>query len=210
MLQQFGVKLNEGILVQPSKEEMPQMVRPLLTSAFLDLAEEPGLLKLKQMGEPAKALMPGVAAVSYDEHTPFKVQSLLATDEKETWLKTGKLVTDSAAPIFNAQEGDARGAYTTMLSLTRSVNNKEQRIVVSGDADFLSNLRSGGGGLSRALYSWLDYNQFPIYAPRADPKDNLLTVSVASAGVIKIVTTWILPAIVLLMGIVLLIRRKRK
>lgn len=186
------------------------MVRPYLTAAFMKLADEPALIPLRKPGSSAGVLMPGVTALSYSEHGPFTIHPLLVTEEKDTWLKTGVLVTDSAAPVFSPQEGDTRGAFATMLALTRSVNQREQRIVISGDADFLSNCRGGGGAISRAIYSWLDYNQFPIYAPRENPKDNLLTVSVATAGVLRIVYIWVLPAIVLLMGVILLIRRKRK
>jgi len=97
-----------------------------------------------------------------------------------------------------------------MLALTRKLDHREQRIVVCGDADIMSNVRSGGAGLGRALYSWLDDNDFLIYTPRPDPADNLLSISSRGAKTLVIVYTWVLPALVLVLAILLLIRRKRK
>ena len=97
-----------------------------------------------------------------------------------------------------------------MLALTRKLTNREQRIIICGDADILSNLRSGGSGLGRSLYSWLDDNDFLVYTPRPNPADNLLSISSNGAKALAIVYTWVLPALVLVLAILLLIRRKRK
>ncbi len=82
--------------------------------------------------------------------------------------------------------------------------------MVFGDADFMSNLRSGGDFMTRGAFSWMNYNSFPIYAPRPDPKDDLLSIGKLPAATMKIVYTWILPALLLIFATVLLIRRKRQ
>ena len=41
LLQQLGVQLMEGNLVQSNKDEMPHMITPCLTTAAANLAEEP-------------------------------------------------------------------------------------------------------------------------------------------------------------------------
>jgi len=210
VLQQLRVQLREGTLVEPSKEEMPHMVKPYVSAAFCRFADEPDLMEARENGKPLKGLMPGVTALSYDEPGPFTVTPLLASAGDRTWLKAGRLVTDSTPPEFSPKEGDLKGPFPTALALTRKVAGHEQKIVVCGDADFMSNLRAGGGSLGRAIYSWLDDNQFPIYTPKADPKDNLLLISPGGAEVVKIVYVWVLPAITLLLGTILLIRRKRK
>jgi ABC-2 type transport system permease protein len=125
-------------------------------------------------------------------------------------LKIGKLVTDSVPPEYNPQEGDVKGSFATALALTRQINNRQQRIVVCSDADFMSNLRNGESFLGRAFYSWLNDGAFPIYTPKADPKDNKLTVTGTGVKTMKVVFVWILPGLILLLGSILLIRRKRK
>jgi len=72
---------------------------------------------------------------------------------EETWLKAGQLVTDSTPPEYNRQEGDIRGSFATALALTRQVNNRQQRIIICSDADFMSNSGGGADFIGRAFYS---------------------------------------------------------
>jgi len=107
--------------------------------------------------------------------------------------------------------------FATALALTRKINGKEQRIFVSGDADFLSNSELGRNTpktinfyFSTAIFSWLDYGQFPVNTIRPDAKDNRVTVSTAHVSFLKIVYVYILPGLILVFGATFLIRRKRK
>ncbi len=119
--------------------------------------------------------------------------------------------------FFSAADGDTRGPVTTAVSLTRQINGKEQRIVVAGDADFMSNIelnrsniRTANFGFNTALFSWLSYGDFPIDTSRPDAKDKRVTVSTDAVDRLKLIFLWVLPGILLACGIVLLIRRKRK
>ncbi len=209
LLQQLGVQMMEGNLVQPGKDEMPHMITPYLTSAALNLAEENELVKAKRSGDTLKLLLPGATAMAYAKQGPFAVNPLFKSTS-ESWMKTGKLVTDSAAPVYDPQQGDVKGSFATALALTRQVNNRQQRIVVCSDADFISNLRKNEHFMAMAFYSWLSEGAYPIYTPRDDPKDNKLKVTAGGVKAMRIVYVWVLPALTLLAGSVLLIRRKRK
>lgn len=208
LLQQLGVQLMNGTLIEPSKDEMPHMTQPYITGTALNLAEEGALLEIKKYGDTGKILMPGATGISTSAQAPFKATPLLLSTE-QTWLKAGTLVTDSAAPVFSPLEGDLKGSFPTAMALTRQINNRQQRIVVCSDADFMSNLRNGGSFMSRAFYSWMNYGSFPIYAPRPDVKDNKVSISPNGVSMLKIIYIWILPALILLTGSILLIRRKR-
>ncbi|RAJ76773.1 ABC-2 type transport system permease protein [Chitinophaga dinghuensis] len=215
LLAQLGVKMMDGTLIELSKDEMPHMVKPYLTIQSLDLSGEPLLQLLKEgmkKGEDSlPLLMPGVAGLEWTNDSGYTVQPLLQTGFNRAWLKAGTLVTDSVPPVFNPADGDSKiPRYTTAVSLSRKLAQKEQRIIISADADFMSNLRQGGGFLSRTFYSWLDDGKFPIYTPRPKPQDTLLNIGTTGAGILKIVYVWVLPGLVLLLGTVLLIRRKRK
>ena len=216
LLQHIGIQLSNGILVQPTKNEMPHMLMPFVTDSGLNLSEEPLLFSYKQSvtyketEDSMKILMPGAAAISYATNGAFAVQPLTMVNNRNTWLKMGTLVTDSAEVVYMPQEGDVKGAFATAVSLTRKVRNKEQRIVVTSDADFLSNLRSSYNFFGTAIYSWLDNNRFPIYTPRTRPKDNLLRIGSKGTAIEKIVYIWIIPGLMLMFGTVLLIRRKRQ
>jgi ABC-2 type transport system permease protein len=213
LLRPLGLNLMDGTLVQLSKNEMPHMVVPYVTLTAAEMAQEKYLIAIKKSKgkDTLPLLMPGVAPVSYADTGSWSIKPVMLTMAGKAWLKKGPLVTDSAAPVFSPQEGDIRmNSFPTSVQLTRKINNREQRLVVFGDADFMSNLRSGGDFMTRASFSWMNYNSFPIYAPRPDPKDDLLSISKTPAATMKIIYTWILPALLLILATVLLIRRKRQ
>ncbi|MEC5145640.1 Gldg family protein [Chitinophaga sp. 212800010-3] len=214
VLQQLGIQLEEGTLVELSKDEMPHMIKPYITRAATYLAGSGFFTDLRTMmeqGDTIPQLMPGAAPITILDSSKYKTEALLTTFNGRDWLKKGALVVDSAAPVFSPQEGDTRAvSYATAVSLTRQAGNRQQRIIVMGDADFMSSLRQGGGAMSKAMFSWLDYGAFPIYTPKPKPVDTLLRISPAGANTVKWLFVWILPALVALAGTILLIRRKRQ
>lgn len=224
VLKQLGVELLPGNIVQISKNEMPHMVSPILTEAGINLSDDDLLLAVRNLRKEKEAdptlnffgrdtvamLMPGVTGIAYTTDSGFAVQPLAHTLESRGWLKMGTLVVDSTAPVFSPQEGDIKAGFPVAVQLTRKVAGKEQRIVVCSDADFASNLRRYQGYFTTSTYSWLDENRFPIYTPRRPAKDNLLLIGGKFAYALKITFVWVLPGIILLLGTVLLIRRKRK
>ncbi|WP_316825902.1 Gldg family protein [Pedobacter miscanthi] len=118
---------------------------------------------------------------------------------------------------YSPAEGDLRGPITTVVSLTRKINGKEQRIIVAGDADFLSNselqrnnMRTGNFVFNTSLFSWLNYGEFPIDSTRPDVKDKSVKVSIEQVGMLKILYIYAMPAVLFLFGLILLLRRKRK
>lgn len=216
-LRELGVQLMEGQLVRPTYNETPDKVISVHTAATADLAEEIAMIGMRTAKEkgikvdPVTTLTPGVTAVSYVKDSAFKVTPLALTDSGRAWLKIGTLVIDSTLPPINPQEGDIRQpSFPTIIALTRNIKGKEQRIVVSGDADFMSNQRYSSGPFRNAFYSWMDYNRYPVYTPRQLPRDTKLTVSAEAAGLQKTFFIWILPGLILVSGMVVLIRRKRK
>lgn len=211
-LQHLGVQLMNGQLVEPSFDETPEKVRPVLTEAATNLHASLGWYKeyLHSRAIP-KMLMPGVTVFQYDSVSPFSITPLLETVPDKAWFKAGELITDSTLPAMNTKAGDFKDrTFVTSIQLTRKVKNKEQRIIICGDADFASNLRFGTNYYITSLYSWITYNRFPVYMTRLQPKDNYVRIGPVGATVQKIIFVWVLPGLLLLFGTILLIRRKRK
>jgi ABC-2 type transport system permease protein len=102
-------------------------------------------------------------------------------------------------------------SFNTAVDLTRQIDNKQQRIIIYGDADLASNQRiSANYYLLLSAYSWMGDNEFPIYMQLIAPEDTLLKITADGVDRLKIAYIWILPGILLAIGAVLLIRRKRK
>lgn len=217
VLQQLGVRLEDGTLIESTTYEAPNMVRPYLTPVAAGMAEDGitrAVLKVNAEGDTARILvMQGATAVTSTDSTSFSSRIMISTMPERDWLKKGPLVADSAAPVFNAGEGDSRQhAYATVMILARKLANREQRVVVCGDADFLSNMRQKGQMVfeSRAMFCWLNYGGYPIFAPEKLPEDTMLRISEPTAKVVQLLFVWILPAGIVLLGIVILVRRKRQ
>ncbi|RZS75926.1 Gldg family protein [Pseudobacter ginsenosidimutans] len=216
LLSQTGVQFSNGQLVEPSRDETPDKITYYYTFGAFDLAEHTALLQRKYIwehGSRADSLRAGFAGatgISWSDSSGFTVKPLYMTSPGRAWLKAGKLVLDSITPVFSSHEGDIKStSFATAIALSRQRNNKEQRIIIAGDADFLSNFRQKNS-LIDPLYSWLSYNQFPVYTPYPRANDNVFLLSPAGASVQRILLLWILPAVVLVTGTVILIRRKRK
>ncbi|MDO6430069.1 Gldg family protein [Flavitalea sp. BT771] len=216
LLRELNIQLMPGQIIQPSFNETPEKVQPYLTPAAAYLSEDKTLTKFKRLllshdtDDTLKISTPGVTAVSFKDSL-FRISPLMLTSDNVSWLKEGKLVLDSAAPVFATEEGDVRGSFATGLQLTRKISNKEQRILVFGDVDFMCNMRVAQSMYFLiSCYSWLSDNQFPIYTPRPSAEDNLLYIGPKGAAALRIVYIWIVPALILLAGTIILIRRKRK
>ncbi|RVU00703.1 ABC transporter [Mucilaginibacter limnophilus] len=117
----------------------------------------------------------------------------------------------------STKKNTSKEKFTIALALTRQINGKEQRILISGDADFLSNSelgryepRTSNFNFSTALFSWLNYGQYPVDASRPDAKDNRVTVSTDHVAFLKILYIYVVPGCILIFAVIFLIRRKRK
>ncbi|QEC44453.1 Gldg family protein [Pseudobacter ginsenosidimutans] len=215
LLSHLGVQLMHGQILQPTPDETPDKVFPLLTKACGGLSEDLAASKKLKRGDTIRLLMPGVTGITVTGEKGFRSDSLAVTLADKTWLKAGPVVIDSILPPFNPMEGDIGGhSFKPLQKMTRTVNGKEQRVVIAGDADFAGNLRVGDLPVNFTIlmssYSWLTNNQFPVFMPRPDPRDLFMTIGERTAYYQKIAFVWVLPAIILIGGTVLLIRRKRK
>lgn len=213
LLKQLGVQLMPGSIVSPDRNLSQDLSRNTVTafaatfSKILAIRRADGLI----------VSMPGATAVAYDSNGAFKVRPLLFTDGNKSWLRKNKYVVDSANVAFSAAGGDIRNSFPTVVALTRTINGREQRIIVSGDADFMSNtelrqdmIPNCNFEFSTALFSWLSYGEFPIDTFRPESKDKSVKLSTSQMKFTRIIYLWILPGLVLAFAFVLLIRRKRK
>lgn len=113
---------------------------------------------------------------------------------------------------YAPEEGDTKGAIPTTLSLSRNINGRAQRIIVTGDADFMKNgsFSTAGFHFTNALFSWLAYDEFPISSYRPKTNDKAVKMTGGQVETMRLVYLWLLPGILVAFAAVLLIRRKRK
>jgi ABC-2 type transport system permease protein len=107
------------------------------------------------------------------------------------------------------------GNIITGLSVKRSSNGKEQRIVVLGDADCLSNIEldrrnpmTANTKFAIAAFGWLTNSEFPIDISHPEPKDNHVNLTGKQILPLKVLLLGVLPGLLIIASAVLLIKRK--
>lgn len=164
--------------------------------------------RLTQKLQGHQTLFPQVSVVQANKNSPFKVTPLLVSDNK-SWNETSN---NKNQPLqFDANSKDLKGPLTFGLSLSRTMvkSNKQQRIVVIGDSDFLSNGFMGPGAnrrgvnlsLAMNIFAWLGQRDELIDVDRPIVSDNILHLSSFSALSLFILFSFILPIPFLIFGV---------
>ena len=109
--------------------------------------------------------------------------------------------------------------YPLAYALSRQRNGVEQRIIVLGDADCISNaeLQTNRDGIDASNYSlitesfhWLSNGRFPVKIIYPDPQDVSVVVGITGGKVVKYALLLVLPLLVVAVGIWINYKRKRK
>lgn len=214
ILNHVGVIAEEGTIVQVNPHDMPHKFAGLISKKGTEMADEPQLFAYKVgLKKASYTYIAGASVLSYSDTSGFKAEQITTLENNmNTWVERGVLVLDSAAPIFNTAEGDYRkeGPYPIGLQLTRKKGDKVQKIIVHSDADLMSAGKANGKDYGNAFYSYTVDNRYPVYHNSKPPTDIWLTIRKAPAQMLKTLLQYGLPALILIVGIVILIRRKRK
>ena len=159
----------------------------------------------------------GVTGLRQVADLGYKVTELFKSDTLGSWneLETTDFVDDTIR--LNPAVGEVEQSYPTMVALSRQVNGKEQRIILSGDADCISNgeLMGGRRGIRAANFSvitgsffWLSDNEVPIDVRRPTPPDRDILYGTTGGKAIWWTLVIVLPVLLAGVAIVSGVRRK--
>jgi ABC-2 type transport system permease protein len=210
VIKPLGVQMNEGVLIQQSKDFAPNLV-------FGKYGPKASTISKWYASPDDKISLMNAAGLTIDSSSGFTVNPVLVTDSKDTWNKLGKVNLDSGAVSYNPENGDQKKTIAVGVGLTRKVAGKEQKIMIFGDADFMStaeitskrDIQTKNFYLSLGAFKWFNNNEFPIDTERPETQDKKLNVDQGKINVLKIIFMGVLPALIIAAGTILLIRRKR-
>ncbi len=160
-------------------------------------------------------LFPRARALTFmGQDSDWQAVPLMVTQAR-SWNETGTL---EGRISQDAEAGEQAGPLTLGYALSRSLqdtdgNLKTQRVIVSGDADFLSNQYLGNGSnldLGLNMFDWLSYDDNLIaISPRSAP-DTRLALSANRQLAIAVFFLLLMPLLLLGVGIrIWLVRRNR-
>lgn len=213
LVEPFGVEFTEGILVKPTENFQPDLVMAWPT---------PGALELSYFYENMKnwrqcAAMSGAAGLKYSTDKGFNVVPVLQTDTTGVWneMETTNFIDDTVH--FNPSAGEIEQMYTTVLALSRPMGDREQKIVILGDADCISNaelfksreeIESGNFYIILGSFSWLSDGEAPVDVRRPKSIDNRLFLGKTGVKITDIMFKWFIPIGLLIAAIFVAIRRR--
>ncbi len=160
-------------------------------------------------------IFPEAVALNVNDPQTWESLPLLLTLER-AWTELGKLEGDIS---FDPGTDERAGPLQIGVLLTRSrtivegQDAMQQRVIVIGDGDFLSNTYLGNAGnmdLGLNVTHWLSHDETLIDIHVKSAPDTSLVLGKVSQAVIGLGFLLGLPALLLVSGLVIWIRRRRR
>jgi len=206
--QQLGLSILQGTLVD-ANHKLQEMLG----------IKHPAVIPVIQFNHPllndmtSPALFPFATGIEVqtEAQTNWTYTPLLSSGEK-SWLET-KALSGEVKPDY--AHGDLPGPLSFAMTLTRPFNEKQQRIAVIGDSDFLLNqfIGAASGGnlhLGQRLFDWLsNSDQLLDVKPTLAP-DTRLNMPHNSLSLLAIIFLAGIPSCLLCIGSLRWWIRKRR
>jgi ABC-type uncharacterized transport system involved in gliding motility auxiliary subunit len=218
LLKRLGLDVLPGTIVDASTQ-----VLGIDDPTFALVADYPP--HLVTQGLEQMTMFPSSVALMAQGQGEFEKEPLLMTLER-SWTELGPIQNKVA---FEKEKGEVHGPLTLAFALTRPIESRgqvgkldpqgspdslsEQRIVVVGDGDFLSNNYLGNGGnldLGIRLAQWLTHGDQMIQIPKMDLPDRKLDLSAIESSLIAVLFLILLPVVFLGTGAWVWYRRRNR
>ncbi len=199
----IGVQFGAGTLVDPETQ-----LFGINDPKIIMVPKYPETSALTR-GLSAISAFPGATSLEMKPGSGWQQDAFLTTLPR-SWLETGRL---EGAVSYDPKSGDKLGPLTIGLALTRELGDHEQRIVVTGDGDFLANQYLGTAGnldLGLNLFNWASHDDAFIDIDTRAAPDLSLGLTTTAQAVIGLVFLFLLPLFFLSMGIAVWLRRRRR
>jgi ABC-type uncharacterized transport system involved in gliding motility auxiliary subunit len=161
-------------------------------------------------------LFPQVSALAQVAQADWTVKPFLRSSA-QSWTEFQPIDNAASSNIrFDAAAGELKGPLDFGFALSRlspSPDKSEQRVVVIGDGDFLSNTFLGNGGnraLGERVFDWLLGDDKLVDLPPRGAPDRLLDISQGELNTISFGFLIALPLLLLLIGGLIVWRRRRR
>lgn len=202
---QLGLTVTPGVLVDPNSWVGANNPGMLVLPAFSHIAPHVILAGFQQ-----DSLFPKAAGLQLEPAEDWEAVNLLTT-APEVWSESKEL----KGEIRFDEDQDIDGPLSIGIALTRETTDDmptEQRILILGDGDFVSNTFIGNGGnleLSLRMLNWLIQDDSFIDIPVQTTDDTKLSLSPTMFNFLAIFFVIILPISLLMTGMFVWLKRRK-
>lgn len=209
----FGYEMTTGVLVKRDTNLQADVILSYPTEEADTIAYDFDMMRKRNM----VITTPTTAGLEQIEDKGYVVTNMFRTDTVGVWneLETTDFIDDTVR--LNPSIGEVEKIYNTVVALSRKVGNKEQKIILTGDADCISNgefgrrvphARTNNFSLITGGFFWFSDNEVPIDVRRPALPDDKVYVSQPGAKMIKWSFMLLIPLILAGGGVFIWIRRK--
>ena len=200
LAEKLSITLTPGVVVDPQSQ---QLKAPITFALGANYGQHPITRNFNNI-----TIFPFARQISLNESKEWNSVSLVEVAQNG-WVETGKLESD----VTFDEMYDVAGPISIAAALRRTLQDREQHVVVIGSGHFLANSYLGNGSnldFGINLINWLveDENLITIQ-PRATLDSNL-TMSKSALTIIVSVFLIILPLFFLVCGITVWWQRRRR
>lgn len=203
----LGVKFLDGVLVKTNQNYVPDLIIGRTTPKTAELSGYLGSLTIT---------MPGCVGIEYTEDKGFEaIPAIVSNDDVWSELEATDMIEDKI--LFNEAAGEVKKQYVTALALRRKVGDKEQKIMVIGDADCFANselqrarkdLPAFNFNMINGTFNWMSDDRSPVNMARPALQDNAITYDRAEAKSVKLILNWLFPIGIFLFALIIWVRRR--
>jgi hypothetical protein len=217
--------VSAGMASRLSADELAMMKAMLARRANANAATPPGPANsdaVSPKGPSVTGTAPGknrkAAVATADPGQAEAVPMRMSAKEPDNDVPlSGNIDVTTMNTSFNAAAGDEKGVFPVAVALSRKIMGKDQRIVISGDGDFISNAelslankRGENRYYTYGMFRWLSNGLFPVDVSRPEALDTDLKISSQQISGLTLLCKWIIPAIIAVLGAITLLKRRRK
>ena len=218
ILELLGVELTEGTIAKKHEEFASNLMISRFTPQGLKFS---GVFAyVDRLGYRITA--PNAAGIQQVADKGFHFVPIVATDSTGCWTEKQTIDYVNETAEFNPEKGEVEANGMPIISLlARDItDNRQQKIVIMGSADCISNneFSKGRNGIRSANYElilqtglWFSDGKFPVNTNRPERPDNaIFHVKFSQMIWIKAFFMGLIPIILALVGTFIYVRRSRK
>jgi len=200
----LGAHFGAGTIVDPNTQLFG------VNDASIALVTDYSPSSVLTQGLNVMTFFPTATSVTVDPSAGWQEDDFLKSLPR-SWLETG----DLHKPVsFDADQGDKPGPLTIGAALTRQTQDgHEQRVVITGDGDFLSDAIVANGGnmeLGLDIMNWVAHDDSLIDINPQPAPDLVLSLTPLDQGIIGFGFLFALPLAFLAIGLMVWMRRRRR
>ena len=197
----LGIEFHPGTIIDPNSQLVTGSAAAIVIANYGNHAIVKNLNTL--------TLYPTAIGINVEAPEGWRDATLIDSSDA-SWSELGPL---HEAVQFD-KGVDIPGPLNIAVTLTRHLEDeREQRVIVIGDGDFLSNTYLGNGGnleLSLSLVNWVSQDDAYVSIPIRTTVDSSLNLSRSSQIAIAVISLLLLPLTLTGSGIFIWLRRRKR